>query len=252
VFFFAPSAVRAESGESLFIKANGVFQGGMSSPSPQREEKVEQAASLYERIIKGNKIRNGYLYYNLGNCYFHLGQIGKAILNYRRAEKFIPNYSDLKQNVKSAEARRKDQIQKKQIRSISRTLFFWHYLLSLRAKVVVSSLLFSTIWMILLVKLFWNRPLVKWGLGVCIFFSMIFGGSAALAIYTDHSTRYGVILAETITPRKGPGESYRPSFKEPLHEGTEFRVLDQQGQWLYVELDNGASCWVHVKDIELI
>jgi len=213
---------------------------------------MEQAASLYEQIIKEKEIRNGHIHYNLGNCYFHLGQIGKAILNYRRAEKLIPNYSDLKRNLKSAQSRRKDDIQKSQVRSITRTLLFWHYLLNLRTKIVCFSVLFSMIWIVLLVKLFTSKPLMKWVLGLSIFFATVLGVSAAAELYTDNSIRFGVILAEETIPRKGPGQSYADSFKEPLHEGTEFRLKDRQGQWLRVELDNGAKCWLRSRDVELI
>jgi len=242
----------SETAESLFLRANDLFQEGINSPSAERAQKIQRAASLYEQLVNEKGVRNGYLYYNSANCYFHLGQVGKAILNYRRAEKLTPNYSDLKQNIKSALARRKDRIEKSQIRSIAQTLFFWHNLMSLRTKITLFSSLFSVIWILLLVKLFLRRPIVKWGVVVCIFVTVVFGVSAALDVYADRSVRFGVILSEATTPRKGPGESYAESFKEPLHEGTEFRLRDAQGEWFLVELDNGKLCWVISKHVELI
>ncbi len=252
VIFPLTSVGASESAESLFLKANGFFQKGFNSSGSDRADKIGRAASLYEQIVKEKGIRSGYLYYNLGNCYFQLGEIGKAILNYRRAEKLVPNYSDLKRNLKSARARRKDNIQKSQIRSITRTLFFWHYLMSLRTKIVVFSILFSMIWMFLLVKLFTDKGLVRWAASLCIFFAVAFGVSVGLESYKERSVQLGVILAETSVPRKGPGESYGPSFKEPLHEGTEFRLTDRQARWLQVELDNGLRCWINSRDLELI
>jgi len=246
------SAAASESAESLFLEANDLFQKGLDSPAPDRAERIHQAASLYERIIKEKGIRNGYLFYNIGNCYFHLGEIGKAILNYRRAEKLIPNYSDLKRNLRSAQARRKDNIEKSQIRSIARTLFFWHYLMSRTTKIAVFSTVFSAIWIMLLLKLFFDRPVMNWGAAVCIFFSVAFGASAPLDYYEDYAVRSGVIVAQTTLPRKGPGDSYAASFKEPLHEGTEFRLKDRQGVWVQIELDNGSVCWVNSKHVEMV
>ncbi len=248
----AQSALASEPAESLFLRANGLFQEGINSRNPERAEKIRRAALLYEQLVNEKGVRNGYLYYNLGNCYFHLGQVGKAILNYCRAEKLIPNYSDLKQNVKSALSRRKDRIERSQIRSIAHTVFFWHNLMSLPAKITLFSLLFSMIWIILLVKLFLKKAIVKWAFAVCVFFTGVFGVSAALDAYGEKSLRFGVILSEATTPRKGPGESYAETFKEPLHEGTEFRLRDVQGEWFLVELDNGALCWVISKHVELI
>ena len=252
VVFSLPTAAGAESEESLLLKANALFQKGLDSSGSDGQEGIRQAASFYERIIEENGIRNGYLYYNLGNCYFQLGEIGKAILNYRRAERLIPSYRRLKHNLASARGRRKDNIEKAQIRSIARTIFFWHSLLSLRTRIVVFSMLFSIIWILLLVKLFSDKALVRWVLTVCIFFTLVFGASAALESYGRHSVRFGVIVAEETVPRKGPGESYEASFKEPLHEGIEFRLRDRQAKWFRIELDNGAQCWVHSRYVELI
>jgi hypothetical protein len=246
------SASASESAESLFLKANGLFQRGLDSTGSEKADRLQESASLYERIIDKNGIRNGHLYYNLGNCYFHLGQIGKAILNYRRAAKLIPNSADLRRNLKSARARRKDDIPKSQISSITRTLFFWHYVMSLRAKIVVFSLLFSMIWIVLLIKLFYDRPLVKWASALSILFAVVFGTSVAVETYKERSVRFGVILSGETVPRKGPGESYSPSFKEPLHEGTEFRLRERQGAWLQAELENGAICWIAARHVGTI
>jgi hypothetical protein len=66
------------------------------------------------------------------------------------------------------------------------------------------------------------------------------------------SVQSGVILAERTVPRKGPGESYAQSFKEPLHDGAEFRLMEREGEWVRVQLDNGVACWLRARDIGLI
>jgi tetratricopeptide (TPR) repeat protein len=241
-----------ESAAELYIRANDLFQSGANSPEPERSEKIRQAARLYERIIAEKRIRNGHLYYNLGNCHFHLGHIGQAILNYRRAEKLIPNDADLKQNLRSARSRRTDTIQNSQVRSISQTLFFWHYRLSLRTKLLLFSATFSLLWMVLLVRLFSPRVSLRWLAALSLLFATVFGASAAVESLTAGSRQSGVILAETSVPRKGPGESYAESFKEPLHEGTEFRLRERQGEWVRVELDNGIVCWLRTRDVGFI
>jgi hypothetical protein len=250
--FWCLGACGGESAEVLFVRANELFRRGLDSSGQEREESIRKAAVLYEVITKEKGIRNGYLYYNLGNCYFHLGEIGKAILNYRRAEKLIPNYSDLKANLKSARSQRKVNIERSQMQSIARTLFFWHYIIGLKTKIVVASILFSIIWIFLLTRLFVDRSALKWGAMLCALFALMLGGSAGVYRYVERSMPIGVVLAHNTIPRKGPGESYQESFKEPLQEGTEFRVRDRQGGWLQVELDNGARCWVNSRDAELI
>lgn len=245
-------ASASESAAELYLRANDLFQRGANSSEPERSENIGQAAILYERILAEKGIRNGHLYYNLGNCHFHLGQLGQAILNYRRAEKLIPNDGDLKQNLQSARSRRTDAIQNSQVRSIYQTLFFWHYRLSLRTKLLLFSATFSLLWMVLLVKLFSPRVSLRWLLALSLLFAAVFGVSAAVESFTAGSRQSGVILAERTVPRKGPGESYAESFKEPLHQGTEFRVRERQGGWLRVELDNGIVCWLRARDVGLV
>ena len=53
-----------------------------------------------------------------------------------------------------------------------------------------------------------------------------------------------MILAEQVVGRKGDGDTYEPSFKEPLHAGTEFAVVENRGEWYQVELADGQRCWI--------
>ena len=44
--------------------------------------------------------------------------------------------------------------------------------------------------------------------------------------------------------RKGDGDTYEPSFKEPLHAGAEFKLMENRGEWYQVELADGQRCWI--------
>ncbi len=54
----------------------------------------------------------------------------------------------------------------------------------------------------------------------------------------------GVVIAPEVTARKGDGETYQPSFTAPLYSGTEFDLLEQRPDWWYIELEDGARCWI--------
>jgi hypothetical protein len=62
--------------------------------------------------------------------------------------------------------------------------------------------------------------------------------------HTRATAKEGVILAEEVAARKGDGESYSPSFAAPLHEGTEFVLLDERGDWLHIRLMDDRACWI--------
>jgi len=49
-----------------------------------------EAARHYNYLVEEEGLRNGQLFYTLGNTWFMAGDVGRAILNYRRAEKLSP------------------------------------------------------------------------------------------------------------------------------------------------------------------
>ena len=110
-------------GESSFRQANELLQ---TDPARARDL-FQKAALCFETVRSEGGIENGRLFYNIGNIYFRLGDTGKAILNYRRAERFIPNDINLQQNLNYARSRRVDKIEPKPQTQVLRTLFFWHY-----------------------------------------------------------------------------------------------------------------------------
>ena len=75
-----------------------------------QKENYEAAAKEYESVLE-NGYESAPLYYNLGNSYFRLNELGKAILNYEKALKLEPGDEDVIYNLRIAEARTIDKIQ---------------------------------------------------------------------------------------------------------------------------------------------
>jgi len=80
------------------------------SKPDEAKEAFRKAAIKYELLVESG-VRNGRLYYNLGNAYFESGQIGRAILNYRRAEQWIPGDARLEHNLNYVRSLRRNQIE---------------------------------------------------------------------------------------------------------------------------------------------
>ena len=57
-----------------------------------------EAAELYRQIIS-TEGTSPELLYNLGNCYYRLGQPGKAIVSYERALRIDPTFADARTNL---------------------------------------------------------------------------------------------------------------------------------------------------------
>ncbi|NOX96750.1 MAG: hypothetical protein GXO98_01540 [Nitrospirae bacterium] len=258
-----PQAIRAEKSSltrgqiyTLFSQGNKFFRQAneLAATSPQEAKTLYMQAILrFEKIVNEGNIRNGRLFYNIGNAYFRRGELGKAILYYKRAEKLIPADSNLRQNLKYARARRRDKIEEKTERRFLETLFFWHYDLSLKTKFLFFVIFFDTFWILAIITLFIKRNLpLKAG----IYGTGLLAAALLFSLCLDFSfqqrLKEGVIISAEVVARKGDGESYQPSFKEPLHEGTEFILLEKRSGWQHIRLPDGRQCWIPERDAESI
>ena len=197
----------------------------------------------YERLVASG-VRNGKLYYNIGNAWFRLDDMGRAIINYKRSGLYNPADPILEQNIQFARSRRVNRIEAQQRDRVFKTLFFIHYDVPTRVRFGIFLGAFVLLWGAAILAVFyrrgWVRTLIISLAVVCVIFlvSLI---SEKVAMTRDPA---GVVIAPEVTARKGDGETYQPSFTAPLYSGTEFDLLEQRTDWWYVELEDGARCWI--------
>ncbi|SPD74205.1 hypothetical protein PITCH_A2150002 [uncultured Desulfobacterium sp.] len=234
--------------KELFRQANEVA----GSDPDKAQGLYAKVAMRYERIIKEGGVSNGRLYYNLGNVYFRMKDIGRSIVNYRRAEQFIPNDPNLKQNLQYARKKRLDEIEEKQETRVLKTLFFWHYDMSTKTRLVIFTICFAAVWIFAAVRIFTARSFIKWSIASAVVLSLLLSGSLAADEIGLRKERPGVIISPEVIARKGNSDTYEPSFKEPLHCGTEFLLVEDRGDWYRVELTDSRTCWVPAKDVEMV
>jgi tetratricopeptide (TPR) repeat protein len=239
----------------LYSQGTEYFQQAIeiSESDPAAAESLYAKALLrFERLAEEGSIKNGKLFYNIGNIHFLLDDIGRAILNYRRAEQYIPNDPNLVKNLAYARSMRRDKVDIQDREKIFQTLFFFHYDLGLQTRIVLFAIFYSTFWIFVGIKIFSNRPFTSWGLGITLLFTLLFGTS--LVVESRHSAMNtgGVILDPEVIGYQGDADSYQPSFEDPLHAGTEFRLLEDRGPWWQIELPDGRSTWISAKSGELV
>ena len=251
MLFLATSSVMAtgltpQELETLFFQGNDFFSQGNTTMTedPKAASDLYQKAILrFERIVREGNIQNGQLYYNIANSYFRLGDIGKAILNYKKAALYIPNDINLNQNLAHARQQRIDKIEEKPETQVLKTVLFWHYDFSTQIRSTLFILCFILFWAALSIKIFFPQKIPRWTMLCCAAISLLFFASLMVDALDDkHNT--GVILAKEVMARKGDGENYQPSFKDPLHSGTEFRLIENRNLWYLIELHDGQQCWI--------
>jgi tetratricopeptide (TPR) repeat protein len=241
-------ATHLSEGDQLFRRAME-----LDRTDPDAAKAYYQEAVLhYEAIVKDGGVRNGKLYYNIGNAYFRLGDTGRAILNYKRSALFMQNDPNLRQNLDYARSRRADRIELRQKEKVLKTLFFIHYDIPSRLKLVIFAISFGALWLSAAVRLYRRIGWLKIIVIVASVVSAVFLASLVVDAASLARTPEGVITAQEAVGRMGDADTYQPSFKEPLHAGAEFRLLEKRPGWWRVELENGDRTWIPDGSAELV
>jgi tetratricopeptide (TPR) repeat protein len=235
-------------GEQAFRKA---MELDRSDPEAARAY-YQEAILQFEVIRKDGGIKNGKLFYNIGNAYFRLGDVGRAILNYKRAALFMQNDQNLKQNLEYARNRRADRIELRQKEKVLKTLFFIHYDIPSRLKLLVFAISFGALWILAAARIFFKAGWLKAVIIIAAVASAIFLASLIADSMSLAKTPEGVITADEVVGRMGDADSYQPSFKEPLHSGSEFRLLERRPGWWHIELESGDRTWIPDGSGELV
>jgi len=238
----------------LLKQANEDFaQANATEDAREAEKLYEKSILAFEKIISQGQVKNAKLYYNLANAYLLKGSLGRAILNYRRAEKLDNSDADIQKNLAFARSKRVDKVGVKTQKQVMRTLLFWHYDFSMKMKFLLSCIFFGIL-CICLAVMTWRgaKSLCKGPAVICFILLLCFGLSVVIEARTQARQISGVITSSEVTARQGDGQNYPPSFKEPLHEGTEFDVLEKRTRWLHIRLFDGSDAWIPEDSAELI
>ena len=151
----APAAARDADAElvALLAEADQHFAAGNRAAGAGRladaATAFEAALLRYRRAADGLEADNGYLLYNIGNTYFQLGDVGRAIHAYREAQRLIPGDRNLAQSLRHARSVRIDQIEGTAGGSIARVLFVWHFVLPLRTRLWACLIGVNVLWVVL-------------------------------------------------------------------------------------------------------
>jgi len=259
LIFAFPSIVRSampkEQVYSLFTQANQFFrEANTTTNDPDKAQKLYEKAILnYEKIISEGRIKNSKLYYNLGNAYFLKEDIGRAILNYRRAQRLDKTDTNIQKNLAFARSRRIDTVEIKTEKRILETLFFWHYDFSIKTKFLITCIFFAIVCISSIFMLWRGKFAAAVATAViCSILMVSFLASVIVETRSQANTICGVITADQVVARQGDGPNYSESFKDPLHAGTEFDLLEQRTGWFHIMLSDDSEGWISDNAAELI
>ncbi len=216
-----------------------------------KAEKYQEAINSWKKVLEDGQ-HSAALYFNLGNAYYKLNQIGPSIYYYEKALQLDPSNSDIKNNLAFAQNAKVDVIE-----PLPKTFFAkWDERLSgvLNyngwAWVSVSTILLFTI---LFLGYFFSAGTgskrAYFVSSFVVLFVFATGMIMAFRTYSkDQNTNYAIVFAASSEVKSGPRMGDETSFI--LHEGTKVQVLAQEDDWKRIVLADGKDGWIPASDIQ--
>lgn len=229
-----------------------------------KKHSADEAQILYHSALAGfeslvnDGVRSGQLYYNLANTYLRLGDVGRAIANYKRALELIPGDAQVQKNLDFARKLCEVHFHKPATSAIVETLLFWHFDTSTASRAKCALAAYAMFWLLAIGGLFLPRriPALTW-LSVAIAAFTLAVGSSAIWDMRPSAHREGVLVTEDVIVRKGNGAYYDPQFEKALPPGVEFELLESRKDvdgrdWYRIKLSDGKDGWISANQAELI
>lgn len=222
----------------LYLDAVNLYNNG----------KYAASVAAFEKIAEDG-IRNGQLFYNLGNAHFKNGELGKSIAWYERALILAPNDPDLKFNYKHVKGFVKDKSEDGKS-SVVKVLFFWKDLLSLSAIKWLAVFFFFLFWLLVTIRIIKGRKPLKIHTGIVFTIALVFILTALYDYYTAHYVKKAVILPDEVSVRSGLTDDSTELFI--LHVGSKVRVEENRKEYVKIRFSDDKIGWVSKETLEII
>lgn len=213
-----------------------------------KEDRFADAATAFTTIAD-NGVRNGKLYYNIGNACFKNGDIGHALLWYERALKLLPHDPDLRFNYEYVQSLTRDEKADKEL-PLVRILFFWKYLLS-RSQIQWAAIVFNLIfWTLVAVRMIRRKTAFQTVAHVVLAIGLVFVLTAAYNDYETHFVREAVILPAKASIRSGLTDDATELFV--LHAGAKVKIDKEMNGYFRITFSEGKIGWIKQAEAAVI
>ena len=208
----------------------------------------KEAIDSYEEVLQSGW-ESGALYFNLGNGYFKNGQLGKAILNYERAQMLTPRDSDLRFNYHYAFLQVKPSFAAPE-KNIFEVLIDKHMAFYTSGEMIVFTcagvFAFGVVFMLLL---YFPKIMVfaRWMMGIAGFIFIVFLGGFILK---EQITQSQAIVIENAQARFEPRLEATVYFE--LSEGSQVGLVEDGNAWVKIKRGDGKLGWVEKAKIEKV
>ena len=241
-------------GASMNIQAKDLDSLWTAGVQAYTDGKFSDASAAWTSIEESGQ-KSAKLYYNLGNAWFKQGNYPKAILNYERALRLDPSYSDARYNLEFTSNFVQDKIEPVPefiLKSVARKVC---YVMGSNAwAVIFLVLLAAALVMGLLFLLGSSVGKRRVGFYCGIVLLLLSAGALSFSLWQKSDsvkTDTAIVMSPVSSVKSSPSSgSSKDLFV--IHEGTKVTILDEVGTWRNISLADGRQGWIPASDIEII
>lgn len=236
-----PGAVPEEVEHALDLY-NDALASAQEDPDAARTLFAE-AAAVFDAVEVAGPV-SAEFYRAQGNAHFFAGDIGPAVLAYRRGLERKPGDKRLLDSLAVARAAVKTAYEPGVAATLPETLARWRRFVPQVVVGVVFAASWGGLWGVLIVgRLRGGRPraIIVAALASC----SLVTASALGAETWRRADRSPIVLIAEAEAFNGPSrEVYEPTFAAPLSAGVEASVLESRLGWCRISLRTGSETWV--------
>lgn len=255
-------AMTRNEARAVLADATLAFEDGVSKLRRDPEgadARLREAAGLYEAILERSDFHSAGLHYNTGNAYLLVGELGRAIAAYKRAQQLDPRDENITHNLEWARSRVVNRFDTGVSAGgfgefLKNSALAWHRAIEPRTRFWLAIVLFASVWLIATARVAsGGLRFSGFAMLACLVLSLLFAGSVLQESLQRERVVQGVVVVESVPGRKGPGEDgYGESFTQPLTSGVEFTLISRRPNWIFVELLDGRETWLPAEAIEFV
>jgi len=229
---------------------NALFENATAS---YNKGDYEAAIQNYLEILENGK-HSANLYFNLGNTYYKLNQIGPSIYYYEKALLLEPNDTEIKHNLAFAQNMTIDAIEPLPQTSISKLVASFKNILSFDQwsyTAIFCMFLFVAFYLAFYFFRFTNQKRISFIISLFFLSFSIISVLMAVVQYQDFKeTHPAIVFAEESRIKAEPNNRSEEVFI--LHEGSKVAVEDQLENWVKIRLVDGKTGWMPAIDLKML
>jgi len=218
-----------------FGKANQAFSEG----------RFQDAIDNYQSLVQTGHW-SAALFYDLGNAWFRLGNLGQAILNYERALALDPYHPEAQANLRLArDEARALELEKNELERYVGIATRNQY-------TVAASVLF---WLALFLGIhlhFLHRRSARLIALIVVLVALSTGAvfAAYLMETGNHGSALAIVTGKDVEARLATADTSKGVLSLPA--GSQIKILSERGDWLYAAMPNGLRGWIPANNAERV